>query len=135
MRENNRTWVITGASSGIGLALAEAALLEGENVVGTGRRLDRFEPLRARYPNTLLAVEHDVRDTAGAPAVIDAAMARFGKIDTLVNNAGVGQLGAAKRYQKRNCATCSTSTFTDRRRSCALLCQSCGSAGLERSCR
>lgn len=100
MSENNRTWVITGASSGIGLALAEAALHARENVVGTGRRLERFDDLQARHPDGLLAIEHDVRDTAGATAVVAAAVARFGSIDVLVNNAGVGQLGAAEEVSE-----------------------------------
>lgn len=96
MRDNTRTWIITGASSGIGLALAEAALEEGEQVVGTGRRLDRFKALEARYPGRLLPIQHDVRDTAGAHAVVEAGLARFGHIDVLVNNGGVGQLGAVE---------------------------------------
>lgn len=61
-----RTWIITGASSGLGLALAEAALEAGERVAGTARRVERFGRLRDGYGERLLAVEHDVRDTVGA---------------------------------------------------------------------
>ena len=91
-----RTWIITGASSGLGLALAEAALAAGERVVGTARRAERFDRLRSGYGERLLAVEHDVRDTGSAAAVVEAAMDRFGRVDVLVNNAGAGQVGTAE---------------------------------------
>jgi NAD(P)-dependent dehydrogenase (short-subunit alcohol dehydrogenase family) len=93
---NDKTWLITGASSGLGLALAEAALAAGERVVGTARRAGRFDALRARYGDRLLAVEHDVRDTAAAAAVVQRALDAFGRVDVLVNNAGAGQVGAAE---------------------------------------
>jgi len=56
-----RTWIITGASSGLGLALAEAALEAGARVTGTARRAERFGRLRGAYGGRLLAVEHDAR--------------------------------------------------------------------------
>ncbi len=91
-----RTWIITGASSGLGLALAEAALEAGERVAGTARRGQRFGRLRDAYDGRLLAVEHDVRDAGGAAAVVAAALDRFGRVDVLVNNAGAGQVGTAE---------------------------------------
>jgi NADP-dependent 3-hydroxy acid dehydrogenase YdfG len=91
-----RTWIITGASSGLGLALAEAALVAGEQVVGTARRADRFGRLSDAYGERFLPVEHDVRDTAGAEAVVRAAIDRFGHVDVLVNNAGGAQVGTAE---------------------------------------
>jgi NAD(P)-dependent dehydrogenase (short-subunit alcohol dehydrogenase family) len=94
--DGTKTWIITGATSGIGRALTEVALTAGENVVGTARRLGRFDALRDRFPERLLPVEHDVRDTDRAGEVVEAAIERFGRIDVLVNNAGVGQVGAAE---------------------------------------
>ena len=91
-----RTWLVTGASSGLGLALAEAALAAGEQVIGTARRADRFDALKARHGDRLLAVEHDVRDTAGAAAVVRRGLETFGRVDVLVNNAGAGQVGTAE---------------------------------------
>ncbi|WP_406690556.1 SDR family NAD(P)-dependent oxidoreductase [Saccharopolyspora sp. ID03-671] len=91
-----KAWMITGASSGLGLALAEAALAAGERVVGTARRVDRFDELKARYGDQLLAIEHDVRDTSGAAAVVQRALEVFGRVDVLVNNAGAGQVGTAE---------------------------------------
>jgi NAD(P)-dependent dehydrogenase (short-subunit alcohol dehydrogenase family) len=92
----NKTWIITGASSGLGLALAAAALNAGERVVGTARRADRFDALKARYGDQFLAIEHDVRDTSTAAQVVERALETFGRIDVLVNNAGAGQVGAAE---------------------------------------
>jgi NAD(P)-dependent dehydrogenase (short-subunit alcohol dehydrogenase family) len=91
-----KTWLITGASSGLGLALAEAALRAGERVVGTARRTGRFAALQDRYGDRLLTVEHDVRETGTAAAVVRQALDVFGQIDVLVNNAGAGQVGAAE---------------------------------------
>ncbi|MGH3586674.1 MAG: SDR family NAD(P)-dependent oxidoreductase [Pseudonocardia sp.] len=91
-----RTWIITGASSGLGRALAEAALGAGERVLGTARRVDRFDDVAARYPDRFVAVEHDVRDTAAAAGVVQRALDAFGRVDVLVNNAGAGQVGAAE---------------------------------------
>lgn len=93
---SGKTWLITGASSGIGLALAEAALRAGERVVGTARRTARFDALLARYGDRLLPVEHDVRETAAAAGVVQRALEVFGRVDVLVNNAGAGQVGAAE---------------------------------------
>ena len=91
-----KTWIITGATSGLGLALAEATLEAGERVVGTARRLGRFDDLRERYGDRLLPVQHDVRDTDRAGEVVEHALDAFGRVDVLVNNAGVGQVGAAE---------------------------------------
>jgi NAD(P)-dependent dehydrogenase (short-subunit alcohol dehydrogenase family) len=92
----SKTWIITGATSGLGLALAEAALEAGEQVLGTARRIDRFADLTARFGDRVLPVEHDVRDTEGAAAAVQRGIDTFGRVDVLVNNAGVGQVGAAE---------------------------------------
>ncbi|MFB7718812.1 SDR family NAD(P)-dependent oxidoreductase [Nocardia sp. NPDC056100] len=96
MANETKTWIITGASSGLGLALAEAALAVGERVVGIARRADRLGGLQAQYGDRVLAIEHDVRDTEGADTVVRRALEVFGRVDVLVNNAGAGQVGAAE---------------------------------------
>lgn len=93
---NSKVWIITGASSGFGLALAQEALSHGEYVVGTARNVERFESLRRSYGERFLAIHHDVRDTDVAPDVIDKTVKAFGHVDVLVNNAGVGQVGTAE---------------------------------------
>jgi NAD(P)-dependent dehydrogenase (short-subunit alcohol dehydrogenase family) len=94
--QDSTTWIITGASSGLGLALAEAALNAGEQVVGTARSVERFDALKARYGDQLVAIEHDVRNTSTAAEVVQRALDAFGRVDVLVNNAGAGQVGAAE---------------------------------------
>jgi NAD(P)-dependent dehydrogenase (short-subunit alcohol dehydrogenase family) len=98
---DTKTWIITGATSGLGLALADAALQAGEHVVGTARRLDRFDSLKSKYGDQILALEHDVRDTSSAAAVVQNGIDAFGRIDVLVNNAGRGQVGAAEEVTDR----------------------------------
>jgi NAD(P)-dependent dehydrogenase (short-subunit alcohol dehydrogenase family) len=83
---------IVGPGPGAGRSRAEA----GERVAGTARRAERFGRLRGAHGGRLLAVEHDVRDTSGAAAVVDEVVDRFGRVDVLVNNAGVGQVGTAE---------------------------------------
>ena len=89
-----RTWLITGVSSGFGRALAEAALERGDNVAGTLRRPDQLEPFNALQPDRALALLADVTDTPAVFRAVDATIAAFGRVDVLVNNAGYGLQGA-----------------------------------------
>ena len=84
-----QTWFITGAARGIGAQVVQAALAAGHNVVATARKRDSITLADDR----LLALDLDVTDAAQAQAAVQAAVARFGRIDVLVNNAGYGQLG------------------------------------------
>jgi NAD(P)-dependent dehydrogenase (short-subunit alcohol dehydrogenase family) len=94
--DEDTTWLITGGTSGLGRALVEAALTAGERVVTTARRPERLGDLEARHGDRLLALPHDVRDVDHASGIVERAAERFGRIDVLVNNAGVGQVGAAE---------------------------------------
>jgi NAD(P)-dependent dehydrogenase (short-subunit alcohol dehydrogenase family) len=94
MDQNTRVWLITGAASGIGRALAEAALERGERVVATARRPERLAELEGRHPGRALVVELDVGDAAQARAAVGAGVAAFGRLDVVVNNAGYGLFGA-----------------------------------------
>jgi NAD(P)-dependent dehydrogenase (short-subunit alcohol dehydrogenase family) len=93
VREADRVWFITGSASGLGRAVAEAALERGERVVATGRDLDRLRELQDRYPDRALAHRLDVTDPGEAERAVQAAIDRFGRIDVLVNNAGFGLFG------------------------------------------
>ena len=90
-----RVWMITGAARGIGARIAEAALAQGDAVVATSRDA---ASVQKRFPasDTLLALPLDVTDEAQAATAVQAALARFGRIDVLVNNAGYGLLGAVE---------------------------------------
>jgi len=93
---NQRVWFVTGATSGFGRAIAEAAVAAGDVVVGTGRRVERLDDLVARYPDQVEALALDVTDLAAARAAVADVETRYGRIDVLVNNAGHGQVGAAE---------------------------------------
>ncbi|MFJ5925094.1 SDR family NAD(P)-dependent oxidoreductase [Kitasatospora sp. NPDC092948] len=93
MSEEARTtqqqvWFITGSSRGFGRALVDAVLAAGDLVVATARRPEPLAEELAAYGDRVLTVPLDVTDPAAAEAAIDAAVARFGRIDVLVNNAG-----------------------------------------------
>jgi NAD(P)-dependent dehydrogenase (short-subunit alcohol dehydrogenase family) len=81
-------WLITGCSTGLGRALASAALNRGETVVVTARDAASVEDLARSHPGTVLALALDVTDHAQRRAVVRAAQERFGTINVLVNNAG-----------------------------------------------
>ena len=82
-----KVFFITGASRGLGVDLARAALDAGHAVVATGRSTDSVAAAIGAHDDLLVA-QLDVTDPASAQAAVDAAVARFGRIDVLVNNAG-----------------------------------------------
>jgi len=88
-----RTWLVTGASSGFGRAITEAAVAAGDTVVGTARRPAALDDLVAAHPDRVDPVALDVT-APGMAAVVDDVVARHGRIDVLVNNAGRTQVGA-----------------------------------------
>ena len=90
------TWLITGCSTGLGRALATAALGRGENVVMTARDAATAEDLARSHPGTALALSLDVTDHARVRDVVRAAQQHFGTIDVLVNNAGHGYRAAVE---------------------------------------
>jgi NAD(P)-dependent dehydrogenase (short-subunit alcohol dehydrogenase family) len=91
MNTPTRTVVITGASSGIGFALAQAYLARGDNVVGNARTLARLEAAAQKLgnPPNFLPVVGDIADPATARVLFERAIAAFGSVDILVNNAGI----------------------------------------------
>jgi NAD(P)-dependent dehydrogenase (short-subunit alcohol dehydrogenase family) len=91
-----RVWLVTGASSGLGRAITEAAIAAGDVVVAAARRPEALEDLTAAHPDQLEAVRLDVTDAAAVAQVVDDVETRYGRIDVLVNNAGRGQVGAAE---------------------------------------
>jgi NAD(P)-dependent dehydrogenase (short-subunit alcohol dehydrogenase family) len=90
----SRVWLVTGATSGFGRAITEAAIAAGDVVVATGRRTDRLDDLVARFPDQVKPARLDITDIARAGQVVDDVAAQYGRIDVLVNNAGRTQVGA-----------------------------------------
>jgi NADP-dependent 3-hydroxy acid dehydrogenase YdfG len=82
--------LITGASAGIGLAAARALAAEGANLVLVARRKERLEALAAEVNTEVVNVIGDAREEETALKAVEAAKQKFGKIDILINNVGVG---------------------------------------------
>lgn len=91
-----QTWMITGCSTGFGRLLAELLLARGERVVATARRPEALADLTAPHGERALALRLDVTRPEDIQAARDTALARFGSIDVLVNNAGYGGLGTVE---------------------------------------
>lgn len=85
--------IVTGASRGLGRAAAEALVAEGVRVVATGRSVDELDSLAAAYPGHVVAVPADMKDMAAVAALPARAIASFGRIDIVVNNAGIAPAG------------------------------------------
>jgi NAD(P)-dependent dehydrogenase (short-subunit alcohol dehydrogenase family) len=90
------TWLITGCSTGLGRALAEAVLDRGDNAVVTARDAAGVQDLADAHPDTALALALDVTDHRRVVEVVEQAQQRFGAVDVLVNNAGYGYRAAVE---------------------------------------
>lgn len=93
------TWFITGAARGLGFEIAARALEAGDGVAASARNVEQIESAFAGspgFPDRVLPIALDVTDEQQAQAAVDAAVARFGGVDFLVNNAGRGLLGAVE---------------------------------------
>jgi len=91
-----KTWLITGASSGLGRLMTERLLSRGDRVVATVRHEDSLADLQKKHGDRLVVPLLDLTDTAGIRAVLASAFHQLGRIDVLVSNAGYGLFGAAE---------------------------------------
>ena len=91
-----RTALVTGASGGLGAHFAQVLAQAGANVVLAARRLDRTQALAEAIGETALAVPMDVTASASIATAFEAAQARFGPVDLVVNNSGVSDERLAK---------------------------------------
>jgi NAD(P)-dependent dehydrogenase (short-subunit alcohol dehydrogenase family) len=91
-----RTWLITGVSSGFGRELTAQLLARGDRVVGTVRDTGKVADLREQYPETFRAEVLDMTDTAAIREVVERSFAQPGCIDVIISNAGYGLFGAAE---------------------------------------
>ena len=87
----SRVWLVTGASAGLGEAIALKALEAGDRVIATSRSVSRLERLKSRGAAPL-ALDHN-QSQASIQAAVDQAIAIYGTIDVVVNNAAYVQLG------------------------------------------
>ena len=97
-----RVWLITGASRGLGRAFAEAALAAGDRVVAIARTAEQLDQLAEEHGrDRVLPVRADVTERAAVFAAVERAVARFGRVDVVVNNAGVMWLGAVEEFSEQ----------------------------------
>jgi NAD(P)-dependent dehydrogenase (short-subunit alcohol dehydrogenase family) len=87
MTNTRKTAIVTGASQGIGAGLAEAFLKQGYSVVANSRHITMANPFAASAD--LALVDGDIGDPRTAAKIVDTALSRFGRIDVLINNAGI----------------------------------------------
>lgn len=90
---DSRVWLITGSSSGLGRVLAEQVLEKGDTLVATARNPQQIDTLAANHDRAL-ALQLDVTSPEQVNAAVEQAIAKFDRIDVLVNNAGYGLIGA-----------------------------------------
>lgn len=100
MAADVKTWLITGVSSGLGAALAEAVLARGDVVIGTVRQKEQVAAFEALKPGRAHAVQLDLRDYGHILKVVGWAAEQHGGIDVLVNNAGYGLVGALEEVSE-----------------------------------
>ncbi len=91
-----KTWLITGASSGLGRLMCEALLARGDLVVASVRKSTVLEEMVAKYGDLLQVIVLDLSQSATIKPTIEAAFSQAGRIDVVVSNAAYGLFGAAE---------------------------------------
>lgn len=92
---STKTWFITGASKGFGLEFVRQLLAKGHNVAATSRKISDLEKAAGSHEN-FLPLEMDITNQESVGAAIKATVSKFGSLDTVVNNAGYGLIGAVE---------------------------------------
>jgi len=96
-----KTWFITGASKGLGLSLVKQLLKLGHQVAATSRSLDDLNSAVGENNTNFLALTADLKTATSVNKAVNAAIARFGKLDVVVNNAGYGQAGSLEELSDK----------------------------------
>ncbi|MCU0353541.1 MAG: SDR family NAD(P)-dependent oxidoreductase, partial [Cytophagales bacterium] len=94
MLHNRKIWFITGISSGLGQALAEAVIQSGDFVIGTFRTDEQAAAFNEKNAQNAYALRMDVTNAADIKQTFSVISQKFGRLDVLVNNAGFGMAGA-----------------------------------------
>jgi len=96
----SKVWFITGCSTGFGRELAKLVLETGHKAVVASRKTEDVEDIVKDYPETAIAVRLNVTKDEEIDASVKEAIAKFGQIDVLVNNAGIGYFGAIEESEE-----------------------------------
>ena len=96
----NKVWLITGCSTGFGRSLALEVLAKGYKAAVASRNTNDITDIISKYPSTALAVKLDVTSATEINAAVKATIEKFGQIDVLVNNAGIGYFGAIEESEE-----------------------------------
>ncbi|KAJ7843049.1 hypothetical protein B0H14DRAFT_3109212 [Mycena olivaceomarginata] len=97
-----QTWLVTGASNGMGLSVTEYLLAEGHNIVAAVRKPESMGALKAKYGTRILVVKVNVQNQEDVDAAYTQAKEHFGRIDVVYNNAGYSAVGEAKDMFETN---------------------------------
>lgn len=95
----NKVWIITGCSTGFGRELAKLTLKQGYRVGVASRNTDDVKDIVEGYPETALAVKLDVTKPDEIKSAVEQVEQKFGRVDVLVNNAGIGYFGAVEESE------------------------------------
>lgn len=96
----DKVWFITGCSTGFGRELAKEVLAYGYKAVVTARKVEDIKDIVDEYPENAFAIKLDVTQPADVKTSVEEAEKHFGKIDVLVNNAGIGYFGAIEESEE-----------------------------------
>ena len=93
-----KTWFVTGSSRGLGRSITAAVLAKGDNIAATARNPKQLEELVTQYPSQIIVLPVDVTNREQIDKAVKDTIEKFGRIDVLVNNAGVGITGAIEEF-------------------------------------
>jgi NADP-dependent 3-hydroxy acid dehydrogenase YdfG len=97
-----KVWLVTGCSSGFGRAIATVALQAGYRVAVAARKLEAIQDLIDAYPQAAIPLKLDVTDYGQIKSAVVNVIDKFGQIDVVVNNAGIGYFGAVEESQEED---------------------------------
>jgi NAD(P)-dependent dehydrogenase (short-subunit alcohol dehydrogenase family) len=97
----SKVWLITGCSTGFGRELAKEVLSSGYRAAVTARNPDDIKDIVAEYPDTAIALKLDVTNADDIKTAVQLVKEKFGQIDVLVNNAGIGYFGAVEESEEQ----------------------------------
>lgn len=93
---HTKVWFITGCSSGLGREIAKKIIAEGYKVIATARNVDQLNDLQGIHPENVLLLPLDVTNKEQVKSAVQQAVTTFGRIDVLVNNAGIGYFSSVE---------------------------------------